>query len=171
MHTRAICQARGRRLNWAEEEKEKATAKKKAVKKPVAKAAAKPANKKVAAAKKEETKAAGTASDLGLDDEDDTKEAPTPGSTSFNGADEEDVIDRIFLSHAVEAKNAVGETTGEKVVFKEDAQKAGKEIIETLKGIKGPQLAEYMKDHFEEIWANYDVNNDGEISLEESHTF
>ena len=28
-----------------------------------------------------------------------------------------------------------------------------------------------MKDHFDQTWANYDMNNDGEISLEESHTF
>ena len=106
---------------------------------------------------------------MGLDDDENNGDAPVP--TSFNGADEEDVIDRIYSTYAIEAKNAVGESTGEKVVFKEEAQKAGKEIIETLRGIKGPQLAEYMKDHFEEIWANYDVNNDGEISLEESHTF
>ena len=132
--------------------------------------------KKAAEKKEEKPKAAATpapepAADptAGLDAEDDTGDAPVP--TSFNGADEEDVIDNIYAKCAVEAKNAVGESTGEKVVFKEDAQKAGKEIIETLRGIKGQQLTEYMKDHFEEIWANYDVNNDGEISLEESHTF
>ena len=28
-----------------------------------------------------------------------------------------------------------------------------------------------MKKHFEDTWKNYDVNDDGEISLEEAHTF
>jgi len=28
-----------------------------------------------------------------------------------------------------------------------------------------------MKDHFDEAWENYDLNNEGSISLEESHTF
>ena len=28
-----------------------------------------------------------------------------------------------------------------------------------------------MKEHFEKTWAQYDMNNDGEISLEEAHVF
>jgi hypothetical protein len=40
-----------------------------------------------------------------------------------------------------------------------------------LKGVKGPKLAKYMKEHFDEAWNQYDVNGDGSISLEESHTF
>jgi Ca2+-binding EF-hand superfamily protein len=28
-----------------------------------------------------------------------------------------------------------------------------------------------MKEHFDEAWNQYDVNGDGSISLEESHTF
>ena len=67
--------------------------------------------------------------------------------------------------------NAAGVSTGEKVVFKEDAITAGKKIIKQTKGLKGKKLDEYMKEHFEETWANYDVNGDGEISLEESHVF
>ena len=70
-----------------------------------------------------------------------------------------------------EAMNAAGVSTGEKVVFKEDAMEAGKKVIKTLKGLKGKKLDEYLKEHFEETWANYDVNGDGEISLEESHVF
>ena len=70
-----------------------------------------------------------------------------------------------------EALNPAGVGTGEKIVWKEDAQKASKDIIKTLKGLKGEKLNEYMKEHFEETWANYDVNGDGEISLEESHVY
>ena len=57
------------------------------------------------------------------------------------------------------------------MLFKEDGEKAGKEIIETLKGVKGTKLAKYMKDHFDESWKQYDMNDEGSISLEEAHTF
>jgi|TARA_B110000305_G_C19198964_1_gene520216 hypothetical protein len=70
-----------------------------------------------------------------------------------------------------EALNPAGVSTGEKIVWKEDAMKASKDIIKTLKGVKGKKLNDYMKDHFEETWATYDVNGEGEISLEESHVF
>ena len=67
--------------------------------------------------------------------------------------------------------NAAGVSTGEKVIFKEDAMDAGKKIIKMLKGLKGNGLDTYMKEHFEETWANYDVNGDGLITFEESHVF
>ena len=81
------------------------------------------------------------------------------------------MIDNQYSLIAKEAMNAAGVSTGEKVVFKEDALIAGKKIIKTLKGLKGKKLEDYLKDHFEETWANYDVNGDGSISLEESHVF
>ena len=52
-----------------------------------------------------------------------------------------------------EALNPTGVSTGEKIVWKEDALKASKDIIKTLKGLKGPKLNDYMKDHFEDTWA------------------
>ena len=58
-------------------------------------------------------------------------------SQSFTGADESDVIENIYKNYAQDAKNAVGTKTGELIVLKEDALKAGAEAIETLKGLKG----------------------------------
>ena len=98
---------------------------------------------------------------------DDTKTA----INSFNGADEDEIIDNKMADVSKEALNPAGVSTGEKIVWKEDALKASKDIIKTLKGLKGPKLTQYMKEHFEDTWATYDVNGDGEISLEESHVF
>ena len=92
-------------------------------------------------------------------------------TTSFNGADEDEIIDTKMAEVSKEALNPAGVGTGEKIVWKEDAQKASKDIIKTLKGLKGAKLNDYMKEHFEETWVNYDVNGEGEISLEESHVF
>ena len=59
---------------------------------------------------------------------------------AFNGADEEEVMEKIFGNYAKESYNAAGQPSGEKVLFKEEGEKAGKEIIETLKGVKGSKL-------------------------------
>jgi hypothetical protein len=73
-------------------------------------------------------------------------------SQAFNGADEEEIMEKIFGNYAKESYNAAGQPSGEKVLFKEEGQKAGKEIIETLKGLKGSKLTKYMKEHFDEAW-------------------
>ena len=99
------------------------------------------------------------------------EEAAATFASGFSGADESEVIENIYNHYAQEAKNAVGEGTGEKIVFKEDALKAGAEAIESLKGLKGKKLETYMKKHFDEAWAQTDINAEGEISLEEAHTF
>ena len=73
-------------------------------------------------------------------------------SQTFTGADESDVIENIYNHYAQDAKDATGNKTGEMIVFKEDALKAGAEVIETLKGLKGKKLELYMKQHFEPSW-------------------
>ena len=65
----------------------------------------------------------------------------------------------------------MGESTGELVVFKEDALKAGAEAIETLKGLKGKKLENYMKQHFDNAWSYVDSNGDGDVGFDQVHTF
>ena len=80
-------------------------------------------------------------------------------------------MENIYNHYAKSAKDPTGQPTGEKIIFKEDALKAGAEAIETLKGLKGKKLESYMKSHFDAAWANTDINEEGSISLEEAHTF
>ena len=121
-----------------------------------------------AAAKKEEPKDEAPKEEA---PEDETETSTAVEGGAMSGADEDEIIDRQYNLIAKEAMNAAGVSTGEKVVFKEDAIAAGKKIIKSTKGLKGKKLDEYMKEHFEETWKNYDVNDDGSISLEESHVF
>ena len=81
------------------------------------------------------------------------------------------MIENIYDHYAKEAVTATGEASGEKIVFKEDALKAGAEVIEAVKGVKGKELQSYMQKHFEAAWDNSDINSEGEISIEEAHTF
>ena len=134
-------------------------------KKQPAKKDAKKAEKKAAPKKEEEPKEEKEAP------EDETETSVAVEGGAMSGADEDEIIDKQYNLVAKEAMNAAGVATGEKVVFKEDAIAAGKKIIKQTKGLKGKKLDDYIKDHFEETWASYDVNGDGSISLEESHVF
>ena len=54
--------------------------------------------------------------------------ADTP-SSGFFGADEDDVMNNIFNHYAVEVTNAAGQKTGQKVLYKDGAQKACAEVL------------------------------------------
>ena len=55
-----------------------------------------------------------------------------------NGADEDEIIDNKMSQVAKEAIGPAGQPTGEKIVWKEDAMKASKDIIKSLKkGLNG----------------------------------
>ena len=54
--------------------------------------------------------------------------ADTPTS-GYYGADEDDVMNNIFNHYAVSVTNAAGAATGQKVLYKDGAQKAAAEIL------------------------------------------
>ena len=54
--------------------------------------------------------------------------ADTPTS-GYYGADEDDVMNNIFNHYAVSITNAAGVPTGQKVLYKDGAQKAAAEIL------------------------------------------
>ena len=54
--------------------------------------------------------------------------ADTPTSGYF-GADEDDVMNNIYNHYAVEVTNEAGAKTGQKVLYKDGAQKACAEIL------------------------------------------
>ena len=54
--------------------------------------------------------------------------ADTPTS-GYYGADEDDVMNNIFNHYAVSVTNAAGSATGQKVLYKDGAQKAAAEIL------------------------------------------
>ena len=55
----------------------------------------------------------------------------------MNGGDEAELIDNIYDHYTKYAVTATGEKSGEKIIFKEDALKAGAECLEAIKGLKG----------------------------------
>ena len=96
--------------------------------------------------------------------------ADTP-SSGYYGADEDDVMNNIFQHYAVPVKNVAGQWTGQKVLYKDGAQKACAEILLITKQVNEAKMEQYMAEFFPRTWAKFDMNNSGEIDITESHTF
>ena len=96
--------------------------------------------------------------------------ADTPTSGYF-GADEDDVMNNIFNHYAVEVTNEAGSKTGQKVLYKDGAQKACAEVLLVSKQVSEAKMEAYMAEFFPRTWAKFDLNNAGEIDITESHTF
>ena len=96
--------------------------------------------------------------------------ADTPTSGYF-GADEDDVMNNIFNHYAVEVTNEAGAKTGQKVLYKDGAQKACAEVLLVSKQVSEAKMEAYMAEFFPRTWAKFDLNNAGEIDITESLTF
>jgi len=55
--------------------------------------------------------------------------------------------------------------------MKSTAPKAAGVILEATHKLKGSQVPGYMKQNFEKAWEKFDINSDGFIKAEETHTF
>ena len=55
--------------------------------------------------------------------------------------------------------------------MKGTAPKACGVILEATHKLKGNQVPGYMKANFEKAWEKFDINSDGFIKAEETHTF
>ena len=80
-------------------------------------------------------------------------------------------MNNIFSHYAVEVTNAAGKKTGQKVLYKEGAQKACAEILLVTKQVSEAKMEAYIAQFFPRTWAKFDLNNQGEIDITESHTF
>ena len=89
----------------------------------------------------------------------------------FNGADEDEIMDKVFSKYSVEGKDHNGVKNGQKILMKSTAPKAAGVILEATHKLKGSQVPGYMKANFEKAWDRFDINQDGYIRAEETHTF
>ena len=89
----------------------------------------------------------------------------------FNGADEDEIMDKVFSKYSVEGKDHNGVKNGLKILMKSTAPKACGVILEATHKLKGSEVPGYMKANFEKAWNKFDINQDGFIRAEETHTF
>ena len=89
----------------------------------------------------------------------------------FNGADEDEIMDKVFSKYATEGTGDDGVKNGVKILMKEKAPKAAGVILEATHKLKGAQVPGYIKANFEKTWSRFDINGDGFIKAEETHTF
>lgn len=80
-------------------------------------------------------------------------------------------MDKVFSKYSVEGKDHNGVKNGQKILMKSTAPKAAGVILEATHKLKGAQVPGYMKANFEKAWDRFDINQDGYIRAEETHTF
>jgi len=91
--------------------------------------------------------------------------------SDFNGADEDDIMDKVFSKYSSEGKDHNGVKNGRKILLKQTAPKAAGVILEATHKLKGSQVPGYIKANFDKCWDKFDINADGYIKAEETHTF
>ena len=89
----------------------------------------------------------------------------------FNGADEDEIMDKVFSKYSTDGKADDGTDTGEKILLKTTAPKAAGVILEATHKLSSAKVPGYLKSNFEKTWDKFDVNQDGYIKAEETHTF
>merc|ERR1719331_3531087 len=89
----------------------------------------------------------------------------------FNGADEDEIMDKVFSKYSTEGKDHNGVKNGIKILLKSTAPKAAGVILEATHKLRGTQVPGYIKANFDKAWDKFDINADGFIKAEETHTF
>lgn len=89
----------------------------------------------------------------------------------FNGADEDEIMEKVFTKYSVEGKDHNGVKNGQRILMKTTAPKAAGVILEATHKLKGSQVPGYLKANFAKTWDRFDINADGFIRAEETHTF
>jgi hypothetical protein len=80
-------------------------------------------------------------------------------------------MDKVFSKYSTEGKDHNGVKNGQKILMKSTAPKAAGVILEATHKLKSAQVPGYMKANFEKAWDRFDINQDGFIRAEETHTF
>jgi len=80
-------------------------------------------------------------------------------------------MDKVFSKYSTEGKDHNGVKNGIKILLKTTAPKAAGVILEATHKLKGTQVPGYIKANFDKAWDKFDINGDGFIKAEETHTF
>lgn len=56
-------------------------------------------------------------------------------------------------------------------VSKADGKRVAKEVVQTHLGLKGDGADGYLGEHFDELWAKYDVNEEGRVEVDRMPMF
>merc|ERR1711934_454086 len=87
-------------------------------------------------------------------------------------SDSDDLFMRsMIMKYAMEGKNEDESPNGAFFMDEASTRAASSEVLSSHKGLKGAELAEYMKTYFPRTWAHYDVNHAGHIGVESMPQF
>ena len=77
----------------------------------------------------------------------------------------------MIKTYALEGKNKDGSPNGKFWMDKAQTEAAVAEVLETHKGLKGGEKADYIKKYFPRTWAHFDVNEKAKLPVETMPVF
>ena len=77
----------------------------------------------------------------------------------------------MIKTYALEGKNKDGSPNGKFWMDKAQTKAAVSEVLEVHKGLTGSAKADYIKKYFPRIWAHFNVNEKGKLSVKTMPTF
>ena len=91
-------------------------------------------------------------------------------SLAGNAVLDESYLKGVFKRYFTHKKKKGGEK-GEKILAKDWAYKAGREIVQNWNKSNDDDTEKFLTAHFEPTWEHFDVNNDGFIDPKKSYIF
>lgn len=91
--------------------------------------------------------------------------------SGYNGADEDDIMEKVIKKLAVVGRDSTNNKTGQLFLSKDKARRAGEIILEATHKLTQQDVPAWMDKHFDESWEHYDQNKEGYLRYEETHTF
>ena len=91
--------------------------------------------------------------------------------SGYNGADEDEIMDKVIKEYSVNARDSTNNKTGQKMLSKEKARRAAEVILEATHKLKENDVEPWVQKNFENSWNHFDQNHEGYLRYEETHTF
>ena len=88
----------------------------------------------------------------------------------FESEADDTLMRSLYKNYATEGEKD-GLPNGHFWVTEADAKRVAKEVVETHLGLKGEKADGYLNAHFGELWAKYDVNEEGRVEIDRMPTF
>ena len=81
------------------------------------------------------------------------------------------LMNSLIKNYALEMKDDKGKPSGAFFLDKDGANKVSNEVVHTHFQYDDDKTNDYLKEHFDETWTHFDVNNDGLVEVERMPQF
>lgn len=78
--------------------------------------------------------------------------------SGYNGADEDEIMDKVINEYAETTKDSYGNKLSQKVLSKKNARRAGEVALEATHKLTAEKVPNWINSHFDSTWNHFDQN-------------